>query len=32
MIKGLFKLMGWCILAPIAIIHGMLQFVFKTYK
>lgn len=32
MIKVIFKIMGWCILAPVAIAVGMLQWVLKSYK
>lgn len=32
MLKLIFKIMGWCILAPVAIAVGMLQWVLKSYK
>lgn len=32
MIKLIFKIMGWCILAPVAIAVGMLEWVLKSYK
>ncbi|MCR0168708.1 hypothetical protein MKC94_03035 [[Clostridium] innocuum] len=31
-VKLILKLIGWCILAPVAIAVGMLQWVLKSYK
>lgn len=32
MIKGIFKIIGWCIFIPFAFIKGMLEAICKTYK